>query len=187
MLNDYDEGTKSTPQGIVSLLNKQLRPSPDPASTVRSPHQCLTTGGRQVCRCCPCVSLRDAAYSSSRLLWTLKLMVLSCFQVPLAAVQKMLVRMEAPVSQVPMPTAVTAGLGSKADTVSLPVKKCPAPAHGCSLRPSHFLSGKATSATMCIRKSTKFTRTCALRSAARAQASGNPNRKQSNSQTLKRS
>jgi hypothetical protein len=46
-------------------------------------------------------------------------MVLSCFQVPLAAVQKMLVRMEAPVSQVPMPTAVTAGLGSKADTVSL--------------------------------------------------------------------
>lgn len=108
-------------------------------------------------------------------------------QVPLAAVQKTPVRMEAPVSQVPMPTAVTAGLGSKADTVSLPVKKCPAPAHGCSLRPSHFLSGKEMSATMCIRKSTKFTRTCALRSAARAQASKNSNRNQINSQTLKKS
>lgn len=46
-------------------------------------------------------------------------MVPSCSQVPLAAVQKMPVRMGAPVSQVPMPTAVTAGLGSKADTVSL--------------------------------------------------------------------
>lgn len=29
------------------------------------------------------------------------------------------------------------------------MKKCPAPAHGCSLRRSHFLSGKGMSVTMC--------------------------------------
>lgn len=46
------------------------------------------------------------------------------FQVPLAAVQKMPVRMEAPVSLEPVPTAVTAGLGSKADTVSLVSQSC---------------------------------------------------------------
>lgn len=94
--------------------------------------------------------------------------------VPLAAVQKVPVRMEAPVCQVPMLTAVTASLGSKADTVSLLVRKCPVPAHGCSLKPSHFLSGKEMSATTCIRRSTKFTRTSALKSAVRAQASRSP-------------
>lgn len=118
LLNDYDQGAKITPQRMDSLLIKQLRPSPDPVSTVSSPHQCLTTGKDRFAAA-PCASLGDAAYSSSRPPWTLKLMVLSCLQLALAAVQKTSVRMEAPVSPVPVPTAVTAGLGSKADTVSL--------------------------------------------------------------------
>lgn len=41
-----------------------------------------------------------------------------CFQVPLGAAQKTPVRMEAPVWQVPVPTAVTAGQASRAGAVS---------------------------------------------------------------------
>lgn len=46
--------------------------------------------------------------------------------------------------------------------VPQPVKKCLAPAHGFSLRPSHFLSGKEMSATMCKSPLSLLSWCCAL-------------------------